>query len=149
MVRVSKLKEPKTPKEIDLQKACWQMLQAWLIDYAPLSDWSYHVPNGMMIAGDRKVRARRMASLKAQGFKNGVSDIVIAYPVWESGAAIDYIIWPGAYFELKMPGRYPTQEQGEWAARMKEAGYFTALIRTEAEFKAQVHLFLSGQVPLV
>ncbi len=69
MVGINKLKEPKTPKEVDLQKACWKMLQAWQIPEGyVLADFSYHVPNGTHLAGDRQGRARSMASLKAQGF---------------------------------------------------------------------------------
>lgn len=148
MVEISKLKEPKTPKEVDLQKACWKILLEVQIPEGRLADFSYHVPNGTHLAGDRQGRARSMASLKAQGFKNGVSDLVIAYPIWESGAAIAYIRWAGAYLELKMPGRYPTTEQGDWLDRMADTSYFTAVIRSEHEFGVQVAHFLSGEEPM-
>lgn len=148
MVGINRLKEPKTSKEVDLQKACWKILQGWPIPEGRLSDYSYHVPNGTHLAGDRQGRARSIASLKAQGFKNGVSDLVIAYPIWESGAAIAYIRWAGAYIELKMPKRYPTPEQEAWLERMGNANYFTAVVWGEEEFRFQVVAFLAGVEPV-
>ena len=148
MVSVSKLKEPKTAKEVDLQKVCWKMLEAWHISEGlVLSDYSYHVPNGANLAGDRRGRARQMASLKVQGFKNGVSDIVIAYPVWADDDYNDHIVWAGAYLELKMPGRKPTVEQLLWLDRMSRVYYYTAVIQTEPEFKDHVTAFLAGKYP--
>jgi hypothetical protein len=81
----------KSPQsEAEVQKQCW----AWLLGVAVqphsskqwggavLQDFSYMVPNGTQLAGGRTRRAQYMSSLKAQGFRPGVSDIVIAYPLW-------------------------------------------------------------------
>ncbi len=77
-----------------------------------------------------------------------MSDLVIAHPVWESGAIMAYIRWAGAYLELKMPGRQPTKEQDDWLELMEGASYFTAVVRSEDEFAVQVGQFLLGKEPV-
>ncbi len=39
------------------------------------------IPNGAHLAGSPKQRARKMAKMKKEGFKNGVSDLFIAVPI--------------------------------------------------------------------
>ena len=156
MASISRLEIPKPEKEIDLQKGCWNILQDWQVsdpithkwkgEY--LSDYSYHVPNGAQLAGDARVRAIRMKSLKLQGFKTGVSDLVIAYPIWQTVPHVEQLAWPGAYLELKMPGKYPTPDQRTWLDRMDLAGYFSAVVRSEYEFRSQIIAYMAGKSPV-
>lgn len=62
-----------------------------------------------------------MASLKKQGLKNGVSDIVIALPLHG---------YSGAYLELKR-GKKEVRDIGDaqkaWLTRMGDVGYYAAI----------------------
>lgn len=95
-----------------------------------LADFAYMVPNGVMFAGTSAQRSRYMNSLKKQGFRTGVSDIVIAHP----GGG-----YHGAYIEIKRDRRTPvSDDQYSWLARMTEVGYFTRLARGWIEVKAAI-----------
>ena len=86
---------------------------------ACLADYSYHVPNGVYIPGDAKRSAIIISKLKKQGFKKGVSDIVISFPLHG---------YHGAYIELKKDKKAPvTDEQKRWLERMQDVGYYTVL----------------------
>ena len=120
-----------------------------------LQDFSYMVPNGTQLAGSRVHRAQYMASLKAQGFRPGVSDIVIAYPIW--GQIAGRCIYPGAYIEMKRvkeaykgPAALKAAvrvEQAEWLERMETVGYWTALSYGADQFKRLVSSYLRGESP--
>lgn len=89
-------------------------------DAATLWDYSYAVPNASKLAGSADQRARMMSSMKAQGLKTGVSDLVIALPAAE---------FHGAYLELKRAkGGRVDPEQAAWCHRMRFAGYFADIV---------------------
>ena len=69
----------------------------------------FHVPNG----GRRE--EREAASLKKQGVKAGVPDLVL--PV----ARGEYF---GLYIELKVGKNKPKEHQLKWIDQLKEQGYF-------------------------
>ena len=167
--------KPKTAKESEVQKDCW----AWLSTIFPritgtassdvnvlreprLQDYSYMVPNGTQLAGARNRRAQYMASLKAQGFKPGVSDIVIAYPTYRpgyhgQGGGADEFGHFGAYIELKRhvsAYRGPAaiknairKEQRDWLELMSSVGYWAAVAYGFEDFKELVGLYLKGESP--
>jgi hypothetical protein len=113
------------------------------------------VPNGTQLAGSRVHRAQYMASLKSQGFRPGVSDIVIAYPIW--GQIAGRCIWPGAYIEMKRvreaykgPAALKAairREQVEWLELMESVGYWTAVSYGAEDFKTLVSSYLKGESP--
>ncbi|KKN76149.1 hypothetical protein LCGC14_0373440 [marine sediment metagenome] len=166
----SSKKRSNFPLEAAEQKAAW----AWLATIFPrvqgtansdvnvlaeprLQDYSYMVPNGTQLAGTGKRRAIQMSNLKAQGLRPGVSDIVIAYPIW--GKTPGHCLYAGAYIEMKRvreayagPAAVKAAirpEQVEWLTRMASVGYWTAVAYGAEEFKDRVCLYLGGDAPLV
>lgn len=151
----------KARQESDVQKECW----AWLATVShnqdgnkPLQDFSYMVPNGTQLGGSHKGRARYMASLKAQGFRPGVSDIVIARPKHVPGSMTK--VYHGAYIELKKePDEYGgpkavatrksavRPEQRAWLKQQAAVGYWVAIAWGTEDFKRLVGLFLAGESP--
>lgn len=106
--------------ESEVQKALFEFMASLrLEDGHSLGDYAYAVPNGTMLAGTAQQRARYMASLKAQGLKPGVSDVVIALPRGQ---------YHGAYIELKRTkGGVLSVPQSDWLVLTKNAGYYSAL----------------------
>lgn len=103
-----------------------------------LSDFCYHVPNGIWVAGQPGITARIVASLKKQGMKKGVSDIVIALPVDP---------YHGAYLELKRGPREVTamgDEQKAWLTRMRDVGYYAAVAAGLEDAILHVRQYISG-----
>lgn len=141
------------PLESDEQKAAWDFLGhvsvATDVSRRPLQDFAYMVPNGTQLGGTRVRRAQYMASLKAQGFRNGVSDLVIAYPVGD---------FHGAYVEMKRArAAYPTpsalagaatKDQKDWLRLMASVGYWTCIAFGATEFTEVVNSYLRGEPPL-
>ena len=72
----------------------------------------FHVPNG------GKRNAREAASLKRQGVKSGVPDLVLPIPRG---------IYHGAYIEMKINNNKTTENQKIWIKQLKEQGYFVAV----------------------
>ncbi len=72
----------------------------------------HHVPNG----GKRD--AKTAASLKRQGVKAGVPDLVLPSP--HGG-------YCGLYIELKVGNNKPTGKQIEWMELLKDQGYFVTV----------------------
>jgi len=113
------------------------------------------VPNGTQLGGGRTRRAQYMASLKAQGLKPGVSDIVIAFPIW--GEVHGQCFYPGAYIELKRDvGAYNgpaalrkavRPEQRAWAELMKSVGYWVAIAYGREDFQSLVNSYLRHESP--
>ena len=109
----------------------------------PLQDYSYMVPNGTQLGGGRSRRAQYMASLKAQGLRPGVSDLVVAYPV--KG-------YHGAYIEMKrVPAAYKgpaalrsavKQDQIDWLTLMRSVGYWAAIAYGADQFKSLMDSYL-------
>jgi VRR-NUC domain. len=126
------------PLESDIQTAVFDLLKTFPV-YTGMTLWdfSYAVPNGTMFAGTAEQRAKYMNALKKQGFKPGVSDIVIAFPLHG---------YHGAYIELKRDKRSPIRdEQITWRARMKTAGYFAEIVVGQDEAFDAVRRYWSGK----
>jgi hypothetical protein len=82
----------------------------------PLVDHLFAIPNGQMLAGNRVQRAKYMAALKRRGFKAGVSDLMLAWPVGGHN---------GAFFEMKRAcGSVMSDEQSKFLCDMICAGYY-------------------------
>lgn len=95
--------------------------QATLIEWARWQSWIngrlIAIPNGAHLAGDARARAIQMARLKAQGFREGVSDLFLAIP--RHGYA-------GLWIEMKRadPRRSSVSEaQTTWHNLMIDSGY--------------------------
>ena len=160
------------PLEVAIQKDCWSWLSTILLDsrgaiiagtadsdinvlkLQSLQTYSYMVPNGLQLGGGRQRRGQYMASLKAQGFKPGVSDMVIAYPKATGMLGPDY---NGAYIELKRdveaykgPAARRAAlrpEQRDWLELMLRVGYWGAVAYGLDDFKQLVRNYLAGESP--
>lgn len=156
----------KHPLEVEEQKACWEWLGTVNTQGKPtstkfsLQDFSYMVPNGVQLGGGRTRRAQYMASLKAQGFRAGVSDLVIAFPIWhdlELGDQPHECLYCGAYIELKRtPESYPgpaarasavKPEQRDWLELMRSVGYWCAVAYGREDFQSLVTSYLKHESP--
>jgi hypothetical protein len=108
------------------------LAQEWL----PLSDLAFAVPNGTSIAGTDKQRAMYMASLKRQGFKVGVSDIVLPFPT---------VAYHGLYLELKRDKKAKISEaQKDWRTLMRRLDYRAEIAIGFDEAKAIILDYLAG-----
>lgn len=135
----------KHPKEADEQKVCWEWLATVRVGKHTLQDLSFMVPNGTQLAGARTRRAQYMASLKAQGFKPGVSDIFIGN---NTGT------YPGAFIELKRkreayggPAAVASavrKEQKDFLDLMLEQDYYCDVAYGFDEFKTTVENFIAN-----
>ncbi len=156
------------PLESEEQKAAWKWmathpvgtqheLRDGTVVIPTLQDYSYMVPNGTQLAGAGQRRAIYMANLKAQGLRPGVSDLVIAYPIWLETAG--YCLYPGAYIEMKrVREAYPgpaalrlavREEQKEWLMLMGSVGYWVAVAYGVEDFKLLVRNYLKKRSPPV
>jgi hypothetical protein len=89
-------------------------------EWLPLSTIAFAVPNGVSIAGTEAQRARYMAALKRQGFRTGVSDIVIPYP---RGT------YHGLFVELKRDKHsVVSKDQKDWRLLMRRLGYRAEIV---------------------
>lgn len=93
----------KTGSESGEQKAlfCWAALN---INKYPELKWLHHIPNGGMRGNDERTRMIVGNSLKAEGVKNGVSDISL--PVRRGN-------FSGLYIEMKKPDLKPKTEKSK------------------------------------
>ncbi len=85
---------------------------------AKIGDYLFAIPNG----GYR--RPREASRLVGLGVRAGVSDLFFAFP------SPDVPIKHGLFIEMKAPkpyGRAPSKKQDQFAFKMREAGYKTAL----------------------
>lgn len=105
-------------------------------DWLPLTDIAYAVPNGTSIAGTPQQRAKYMNSLKKQGFKVGVSDIVIPFPT---------VARHGLYLELKRDKTAKVSEaQKAWRSLMRRLDYRAEIAVGFDEAKAIIEDYLRG-----
>lgn len=98
--------------------------QEALIRWARLSAGRYRglallfaIPNGAYLQGDARRRTAQWARLKAQGAREGVSDLFL--PVARGG-------FHGLWIEVKSPRPHPSRvsdAQREWMEEMAEQGY--------------------------
>lgn len=97
------------------------------------SDYRYNliwaIPNGAKLGRDPRLAAIQMHKLKAEGFKNGVPDIIIAYPIpQEQGFAS-----PGAFIEMKVGRNKPSPEQVKLIRELRDVGYLIAVCYNSLE----------------
>lgn len=124
-----------------IQEAYWQFLSNLPIKpQGTLALYAYHVPNGIWIPGDPKASARIINSLRSKGWRNGVSDIVIAYP---AGG------YHGAYIELKRDAKSViSPEQIEWCALTRQVGYYADIVTGLDGAIQATQNFLAGKPPI-
>ena len=90
----------------------WYKLQ-----YPKFKQCVISIPNGMHIAGTKIARAIKMRKLKAEGFKNGASDLLFAVPVGGKH---------GLWLEMKAQKKTAkdvTDDQMDHIILMREMGY--------------------------
>lgn len=149
----------KADSEAEIQKLCWAWLKTQPRVLKTIQDYSYMVPNGTQLAGARDRRAMYMSSLKAQGFRPGVSDIVIALPTYTEGNSYHHG-HHGAYIELKKdaeayggPKAIKARqnairpEQRDWLVQQAVVGYWCCVAWGFEDFKRLVRLFLNRESP--
>lgn len=125
MTRANKVGVVAVPKEAQQQEALFQAFELMLVPlpdgtWEKLSELAFAVPNGTAIAGTPKQRAMYMNALKRQGFKPGVSDIVIPYMVAP---------FPGLMIELKRDSKSVVRDdQVRWRDLMRRAGYRAEIV---------------------
>lgn len=70
----------------------------------PALEWIHAIPNGGARGDSEKSRRIRGGALKAEGVRDGVSDIFLPYP--NAG-------WHGLYIEMKRPGVKPKSKKAK------------------------------------
>jgi hypothetical protein len=86
--------------------------------------WLHAIPNGGSRGDDEKSRAIRGAQLKAEGVKDGVSDIFLPQPVG---------VYHGLYIEMKTPTGTVRPSQKEFGEFVGRRGYGFAICRSWRE----------------
>lgn len=112
------------------QMALFQWASIAITKYPDL-DLMHHVPNG----GKRD--ARTATSLKKQGVKAGVPDIVL--PVGRGG-------YFGLYIELKTGKNKTTVKQQEWIKRLKDNNYCVEVCYGWIEARDVIEKYLSRSI---
>ena len=139
------------PLEIDEQKACWEWLGLQLLGPGSgntFQDYSYMVPNGTQLAGGRNRRAAYMASLKAQGFRVGVSDLVIAVPHGDyHGAYIEVKRVKEAYAGKAALASAVRPEQKDWLIKMHVMGYWVGVAYGAMDFRRLLRSYIRKEPP--
>lgn len=115
-----------SPKESQEQTYLFQWAM-WSAQKFPELDLLFHVPNG----GRRD--KREATSLKRQGVKAGVPDLVL--PVARNG-------YFGLYIELKAGKNKTSEEQNKWIKQLKEQGYFVTVCYGWQEAKEVLEQYL-------
>jgi hypothetical protein len=113
---------PQTENQI--QEAVWAYLASVKIPGGrTLQDVSFHVPNGIQLAGGSpKRRAIYMAALKRRGLRPGVQDLIILCPHPHYG-------WNGMLLELKTRDGSESAEQSQFRNLMVDMGYYAVVGR--------------------
>lgn len=140
-MRRSSITTPAKAREGDHQAAYFDWLKTTYVRYAgssrPLHDYAFATMNGMPVAGARVSRAKYIAAMKRRGMKDGVSDIVIAFPA--NG-------YHGAYFELKRDkDSKVADDQKAWVALMNSVGYYARVVVGYDALVAATKDFLTGK----
>ena len=104
----------------------------------PGLDLMFAIPNGAFLQGDRERRARQWARLKAQGAKEGVSDILL--PVARGP-------YHGLWIEMKAPEPHDapvTGEQRAWQMAAIAQGYDAHVARGTAQAISIIESYYSN-----
>lgn len=135
------------PRESEEQKALFRWLELVRVpvpratdigrdDWISLSEIAFAVPNGAVLAGDTRQRARHMANLKAQGFRNGVADVVVPIPT---------VRYHGLFIELKrLKGSKTSDAQIDFAALMRRLDYRVEICKGWEAARDVVVNYLAG-----
>ncbi|HET7674632.1 MAG TPA: VRR-NUC domain-containing protein [Gammaproteobacteria bacterium] len=78
---------------------------------------AFAIPNGAYLQGDKLQRAKRWAQLRAEGAREGVSDVFLPVPRGR---------YHGLWIEMKAEKPHNSavsKEQREWLQAMREQGY--------------------------
>lgn len=101
-----------------------------------LSDYLIMIPNGAVLSGDLKQRAIQMARMKAQGFKAGVFDYLLALPIDQ---------YPGLWIEMKRQKLgVVSDDQRKFDTNMQLAGWATAICYGWDAARAAIETYLRG-----
>lgn len=104
-----------------------------------LADYLVMIPNRVKLVGDLRQRAITMAIWKRCGFKAGASDYLLALPTPR---------YAGLWLEMKRTALSVTSdEQLEFQAKMRTAGYATAITKGWEEAKEAIQNYLPGGNP--
>lgn len=114
--------------EEDLQRLCWQLIQATTLQN-PILGYLMHVPNG----GARS--KGEAGKLKAMGTRPGVPDFLLPRARGR---------WSGLAIELKSPTGRLSDPQKFWLAGLEQEGYLTSVCRSLDDFDALIRAFLNG-----
>lgn len=93
------------------------LMDWWAKSYPKYYECLFAIPNGSVLAGDKKQRAIQMNKLKAEGFKPGVSDLFLM--IARHG-------YHGLFIEMKNEGKTKssvTEPQWEHIRCAREQGY--------------------------
>lgn len=121
-------------EEDDHQKAVIQWANLARINGLKVGDYLFSIPNGASLAGNKAQRARQMARLKAQGLKNGVSDLFLPVPRGN---------WHGLWIEMKSSKGRVSPSQAEWGELMIAQGYEFKVCYSASEAIAAIEEYLN------
>lgn len=99
----------------------------------PELDLIFAVPNGAALGGG-KIGGIRMNTLKAEGLRPGVCDLML--PVARGG-------YHGAFLEMKAIGGRLSDNQREFIAGVEAQGYWTAVCYGADEAIEQIEFYLA------
>lgn len=85
------------------QQAFFAMCALHIAKYPELK-WIHSIPNGAVLGNDPRTRVIRAGKLKAEGMKNGVSDI--SFPCKRGN-------YSGLFIEMKKPALKPVRESSK------------------------------------
>lgn len=124
-------------------------LFAWAADnvatYSQLA-WLFAVPNG----GQRHIA--EATKFVATGLRKGVPDVCLPAPIPKASAAGWVESWHGCWIEMKIEKHRKTnnggvkQEQLEWHAYLRRAGYYVAVCYNWKEARDVLINYLEGRL---
>lgn len=121
--------------EHDIQAAFVQWCQ-WNEGRHPVLKLAFAIPNGAHLAGDARLRAIKMQSLKKEGLRPGVPDWCLPAPRYP---------FSGLFIEFKYGKNKPSAEQNEYIARLRSAGHRVAVCYSTEEAIAEVENYLTAR----
>ena len=110
--------------------------------YPVFSGCLFSIPNGAYLAGDKKRRIIQMVNLKKEGFKNGVSDLLLALP------SLDKF---GLWVEMKDQGSTyssVSKDQRDHIALMNSVGYHAVWCAGSSEAIKEIKSYMSSVIKI-
>ena len=94
----------------------------------------FAVPNGAHLSGGIKSRARQMNSLKAEGLRSGILDLMI--PIASNG-------YHGMFIEMKrQEGGKVSEEQKAWIKLLNENGYRAVVCKGAKAAISEIEIYM-------